>query len=173
MTGKGRLMVKEVYGDLLRQQVDIIVHKTSCNGTMNDGLALQIKTQLLTSQEYDRYVSACKERGADLLGKTFLLNAPDGRIIANCFAQDPPKEKGKQRDAYYNDLMYAAARVRNHARISGEVVGVPGLFGCGSSGGNWPTVRDMLYKLFNGENEPLLIICYNNESEFRKWNPGR
>ena len=161
-------MVKEVYGDLLKQPVDVIAHQTNCVGVMGAGIAKQIKAQLLTSDEYNKYVKTCKERGADLLGHTQLLEVPDGRIIANCFGENVPTGKGKDTD--YDALMHAIAKVRNYAKMSNLRVGVPGLMGCGLAGGDWRIVRDMLYKLFGGKNEPELIICYFDEKEFRKWN---
>ncbi len=164
-------MVKEVCGDLLKQPVDIIAHQTNCMGVMGAGIALQIRTQLLTSDEYNKYVKRCKERGADLLGHTQLLEAPDGRIIANCFGEKIPTGKGQNTD--YNALMHALARVKNYAKMSGLKVGVPGLMGCGLAGGKWPIVRDMMYKLFQKEDDPELIICYLDRDQFRQWNPGK
>ena len=98
-------MVKEVYGDLLKQPVDIIAHQTNCAGVMGAGIALQIKKSLLTSEEYNKYVNICKQQGADLLGKTQLLEAPDGRIIANCFGENIPTGKGKDTDIHASDLI--------------------------------------------------------------------
>ena len=164
-------MVKEIYGDLLRQPVDIIAHQTNCQGTMGAGIAKQIKTQLLTSDEYHRYVSKCKEYGSELLGQTQLLEAPDGRIIACCFGQNAYGTKGRQTD--YDALMHAVAKVRNYARNNDMTVGVPGLMGCGLAGGDWKVVRDMLYKLFDAKDQPELVICYMNEADYRKWNPEK
>lgn len=161
-------MVKEIHGDLLRQPVDIIAHQTNCIGVMGAGIALQIKQQLLTSNEYQKYVSKCKEFGAELMGQAQLLQAPDGRIIANCFAQKMPQSKGRATD--YDALMHSIAKVRNYAKMNEMTVGVPGLIGCGLAGGDWNIVRDMLYKLFGGKKEPELIICYFDENEYRKWN---
>ena len=160
-------MVKEVYGDLLRQPVDIIAHQTNCQGTMGAGIAKQIKTKLLTSDEYRKYESKCKEYGTDLLGQTQLLEAPDGRIIANCFGQEVPDAKKKATD--YEALMHAVAKVRNYARINKMSVGVPGLMGCGLAGGDWKVVHQMLYKLFDGEDQPELIICYLDSKTYKKW----
>ena len=164
-------MIHEVCGDLLKQPVDIIAHQTNCQGVMGAGIALQIKKQLLTSNEYNKYVKVCKEQGAELLGKTQLLEAPDGRIIANCFGENIPTGKG--RDTDYDALAHSIAKVRNYARADGLVVGIPGLIGCGLAGGEWHIVRDMLYKLFDKEGEPDLYICYFDKNEFRKWNPGK
>ena len=161
-------MVKEVQGDLLRQPVDIIAHQTNCAGVMGAGVAKQIKEHLLTTQEFQKYVNKCRENGASLLGQTQLLEAPDGRIVANCFGENIPTGKG--RDTDYNALMHAIAKVRNYAKASNLTVAVPGLLGCGLAGGDWVIVRDMLYKLFDGKNEPTLIICYYDENEYRKWN---
>ena len=68
--------------------------------------------------------------------------------------------------------MHSIAKVRNYAKRSEPMltVGVPGLMGCGLAGGDWKIVRDMLYKLFGGKDEPDLTICYISEEEYRKWN---
>ncbi len=151
-------------------RLHVIAHQTNCIGSMGKGIALEIKKQLLTSDEYNKYVNICKEQGSELLGKTQLLEAPDGRIIANCFGENVPSGKG--RDTDYDALMHAVARVRNFAKISEPKlsVGVPGLMGCGLAGGDWRIVRDMLYKLFNKKGEPDLIICYIDENEYLRWN---
>ena len=162
-------MVKEVQGDLLKQPVDIIAHQTNCMGVMGAGLALQVKKQLLTSDEYQKYVKVCREQGKELMGNTQLLEAPDGRIIANCFGENAPT--GKKLDTDYQALMHSLIKVRNYAKRSDMTVGVPGLMGCGLAGGDWKIVRNMMYKLFGGDDEPTLIICYHSTEEFYKWNP--
>lgn len=163
-------MVREIVGDLLKQpNIDIIAHQTNCCGVMGAGIAKQIKQQLLTAGEYEKYVNNCKQQGADLMGKTQLLEAPDGRIIANCFAEISPTGKGVDTD--YDALMHAVAKVRNYAKNSGMSVGVPGLMGCGLAGGDWKIVRDMLYKLFDGKDQPELTICYRSFDDYIKWNP--
>ncbi len=162
-------MVKEVYGNLLKQpNVDIIAHFASVRGDMNDGIALEIKKCLLSNNEYNRYVTECRQKGTENYGQTFMLEAPDGRLVANCFAKI-----GKSGDVNkdYADLLHSVAKVANYAKLSNMTVGVPGLMGCGKEGGKWPTVRDMLYKLFNKKGVPHLLICYVDEKEYRKWNP--
>lgn len=164
-------MVKEVHGNLLMQPVDIIAHQTNCTGVMGAGIALQIKKSLLTSEEYNKYVNLCKQRGAGLLGKTQLLKTPDGRTIANCFGENIPTGKGKDTD--YDALMCAVTIIRDYAKERGLTVGVPGLMGCGLAGGDWHIVKDMLYKLFGTEDDPELIICYFDKDEFYKNNPDK
>lgn len=161
-------MVKEIHGDLLRQPVDILAHQTNCKGVMGAGVALKIKEALLTSDEYKKYVSKCKEYGSELLGQTQLLEAPDGRIIANCFGENIPTGKGQDTD--YEALMHSLARVRNYARDNNLTVAVPAFMGCGLAGGDWKVVRNMLYKLFGGKQQPELTICYIDEQEYKKWN---
>lgn len=164
-------MVKETYGDLLKQpNIDIIAHQTNCAGIMGAGIALQIKKQLLTAVEYEKYVSSCQQQGSDLMGKTLFLEATDGRIIANCFGENIPTGKGKDTD--YDALFHAVAKVRDYAKSEGFTVGVPGMMGCGLAGGDWRIVRDMLYKVFDGEDQPELTICYFSRDDFYKYNPS-
>ena len=164
-------MVREIHGDLLKQPIDIIAHHINYMGRMDEGLALQIKKQLLTSDEYHKYTNFCKDQGEDALGNTLLIEAPDGRIIANCFGKQIPQKGAKLSD--YDAFLHSMAKVRNYARIDGLKVGVPGLIGCGYAGGDWKIVRDMLYKLFGAEDQPELVICYLDEKEFLKWNPNK
>ena len=163
-------MVKEIVGDLLKQpNIDIIAHQTNCVGVMGAGIAKQIRDKLLTAGEYEKYVNNCKQQGSDLLGKTQLLEAPDGRIIANCFGENIPTGKGLDTD--YDALMHAVAKVRNYAKAGGLTVGVPGMMGCGLAGGDWRIIRDMLYKLFDGKDQPELTICYFDFNDYVKYNP--
>lgn len=161
-------MIQEVQGDLLRQPVDIIVHQTNCVGVMGAGIAKQIKDQLLSNQEYDKYVQACRINGANLMGQTQLLTAADGRIIANCFGENVPT--GGQ-DTDYNALLHSIGRVRNYAVKKNLSVGIPGLIGCGLAGGDWNIVRDFIYKLFIPVPNIKLTICYYSLPEYLKWNP--
>ena len=100
-----------------------------------------------------------------MLFRSQLLEASDGRIIANCFGENVPTGKGKDTD--YDALMHSIAKVRNYAKNGNLKVGVPGLMGCGLAGGDWRIVRDILYKLFGGENEPELYIVWLT---IKKWN---
>lgn len=165
-------MVIEIYGDIIRQPVDIIAHQTNCNGTMNEGIAKRIREHLLTTQEFVKYVNKCRENGTSLLGQTQLLEAPDGRVIANCFFNNVSAVAGKKlKEDAFNDILHSVAKVRNHSRPEMLSVAVPGMIGCENSDGYcWKYIRGILYELFGGDNEPTLTICYADEKEYQRWN---
>ena len=165
-------MVVEVCGDIIRQPVDIIAHQTNCNGIMNEDISKMIREHLLTTQEYSKYVNKCRENGTLLLGQTQLLEAPDGRIIANCFFNNVPARSARKfKEEDFNDILHSIAKVRNHARPEMLSVAIPGMIGCENSDSFcWKYVRGILYELFGKKNEPSLTICYADEKEYLKWN---
>ncbi len=162
-------MIQEIQGDLLKQPVQIIAHQTNCAGVMGAGIAKQIKQQLLPQDQFDRYVTVCKENGASLMGQTQLVYTSDGRMVANCFGENIPTGRGQDTD--YDALLHSLARVRNYAKKYNLSVGIPGLMGCGLAGGDWNIVRDMIYKLFTPYPEIKLTICYYDLGEYLKYNP--
>lgn len=84
-------MVKEVVGDLLTCDADIICHQVNTYGVMGGGIAAAIRRKLLTQEQYAEYQRFCNDR--HVLGKVqFIGNCirKDGRsvILANVFSQE-------------------------------------------------------------------------------------
>lgn len=161
-------MIVERIGDLLAQKdVQIIAHQTNCIGVMGAGIAAQIKKKLLSKDEYEKYTDKCKEYGESLLGKVQLLNASDGRIIANLFGENKPTGKG--RDTNYEAIYLCLVKLKNYAVKEHKVVGIPGLLGCGLAGGDWNIVRAMIRSVFS-EEDIVVAITYFNPEDYKKYN---
>lgn len=53
--------------------------------------------------------------------------------------------------------------VRDWAKGQGYTVAVPGRIGCGIAGGNWDTVRGILYDIFANDGD-LIIVNWDKEA---------
>lgn len=147
-------MVKEVVGDLLTCDADIICHQVNTYGVMGGGIAAAIRRKLLTQEQYAEYQRFCNDRR--ILGKVqFIGNCirKDGSsvILANIFSQEDMTTD-------YVAFDMCMGIVRDYAMRYGYTVAVPGHIGCGIAGGNWDTVKGILYSKFQDPYDPSLTI---------------
>ena len=49
-------MIKEIIGDATKAGADILAHQTNCVGVMGAGIAKQIRTNLLSKEDYKKYL---------------------------------------------------------------------------------------------------------------------
>ena len=83
-------MIKEIHGDLLTCDADVLCHQTNFHGVMGGGVALAIAKKLLSPEDYDRYQKMCLRKGAALIGSVqYIQSSIEPRYtIANLFSQD-------------------------------------------------------------------------------------
>ena len=128
-------MVREIYGDLLKQPIDIIAHQTNCAGVMGKGLALCFKQRY--PENFAAYRQACKE-GALKPGRLFIYGASP--VIVNFATKDhwrSPSLLSYVADGA-DDL---AAWLKGNPQF--RTVAAPKL-GCGLGGLNWQEVQPIL-----------------------------
>ena len=165
-------MIKEVIGNLLETEADVICHQVNCKGVMGAGIAKQIADTILTDKELMRYQDACRTLGSKLLG--CVMYAGDHPKIANVFGQDGCGTG--QRQTNYAALRCGLSFVA--LNFKDEKIVVPGLIGCGLAGGDWDVVKnEILIPVF--QNHDLTIVYWDQlpESElealcpeaYRKW----
>lgn len=148
-------MVSEISGDLLQVEVGIIGHQTNFYGVMGAGVALAIQRKLLTGYEYRKYENICRQTGRTLLGSVQILQANDGRYVANIFSQDDVIKNGTLTD--YEALRKGLKFLNEYAATQGVSVALPAGIGCGIAGGDWRIVRGIIYEVF-GESDVECII---------------
>ena len=80
-------MVREITGDLLSCDADVICHQVNYYGVMGGGIAAAIRRRVLTDSQYSKYQRLCAAHGDSLLGKVQYLRCKKNRVIANVFSQ--------------------------------------------------------------------------------------
>lgn len=159
-------MIKEVVGDLLSYDADIICHQTNYYGVMGGGIALAIRSYVLSDSAFNQYRQACKLGGKKLLGKVLYLPAlnknEDAVIVANLFCQDGPL----RRDGvltHYAAMRLCLQQIARFAETQNYSVALPGYMGCGIAGGDWATVRQIVEDVFGQSPVPLTIVYWEKE----------
>jgi len=162
-------MIREVVGDLVNVDADIICHQANYHGMMGGGVALSIWNKLLAEPSRTLYQEHCAETGRDLLGTVQFLRATrfsDGyeTIVANLFCQDEYQQEdgGLTRYDYMRvclSTVEATARAQNL-----RCVALPGYIGCGIAGGDWNTVYSIIRDVFDSSPVELIVVYWNKHS---------
>ena len=160
-------MIRNIKGDALKTDYNLLVHQTNCVGVMGAGIAKQIKEQLLDAKAFNLYRVTCKEYGAKLLGKVQFLKIADSKYVANVFGENIPT--GKRLDTNYEALRKGLQKVHDIALEKGWKVTIPGLIGCGLAGGDWNYVLHGIIEPIFANSEVELTIAYFLEDDFKKY----
>ena len=165
-------MIKEVDGNLLTYPgLQVIGHQTNCLGVMGAGIAKQIKAN--NPELFKSYVRYCKRYpdAHNILGTVYFCAADHSdQIIANMFSQysfsettAPFKENGKPRHTDYEAFKECLNRIHTWMVLNDKTsIGVPDHIGCGLAGGNWDTVKRLIYYEFEDDDDiTLYIVKYN------------
>ena len=137
-------------GNIFSSNADIIVHQVNCQGVMGAGLAKQVKSKY--PQVFQAYQQECRKPEDSLLGSALIVDAQDGRYIANCFAQKGYGRQQQQTD--YAALRSSLQAVRSFAEADpAKSVAIPYGIGCGLGGGDWRTVLEIITQTFAGFNK--------------------
>lgn len=157
--------VREVVGDLLKSEMDIIGHQTNCQGVMGSGIALSIKN--LYPEIFQPYSSLCEKHyeGQGLMGRCQIVSEKgnimtlqssqikkDGQLIANLFGQN---NFGSGLQTQYVHLKTALVELRTFCKEHSLWVGIPYKMGCDRGGGDWTIVQAMIEEVF--ANYPITI----------------
>ena len=149
-------------GDLLKTDVEVIIHQVNTQGVMGAGIALQIKNKW--PEVYKEYKDYCNTilNSKELLGVCLPSHTNDDRFVANCFGEDKFWPAGVCHTDYAAlekslCLLYIWMKA-NHLKTCG----CPYLMGCGLAGGDWNIVHQILKDIFeNDDNITLNIVTYN------------
>ena len=135
--------MKVVDGDLFDAEADVIVHQVNCQGRMGSGVAKQVREKY--PKVYTEYQAACSrfENKADLLGQVLYVKIPDGRTVANMFAQLNYGYDGK---LYTNYAALDSCLRSINKKFAGKKVALPYKIGCDRGGADWGRVSNMINK---------------------------
>ena len=148
-------MVNEIVGDLLIDGRGILCHQTNYDGIKGAGIALHIKNRLMTKKQFEEYRKLCDLRGEMLLGTVQFMRLRDGRYLANCFSEVKGDRSGV--DTKYDKLVLCFKAVNSYAKAQGLPVSLPARIGCGIAGGHWPTVKQMIYDVFDDDVDVTIV----------------
>ena len=140
-------MVKEIKGDLLAADLDVVCHQVNCQGKMNSGIAKSIREKY--PQVYRDYMmlSAMTEP-EKLLGEVQPVIMDDGKfIVMNMFSQLNYGYDGRRYTSY--DAMWMCLNKINNYIPKDKKIGFPARIGCVRGGANWNIVRAMIEEVFS------------------------
>lgn len=144
------MAIKIVKGDLLKSNVDIIVHQVNCQGKMGSGLAKQIRDRF--PEVYKDYVNFCRQKyDGKLLGEAlFCFDFFSNKTIVNLFAQDKYGYDKKRYTDY--EAMYSCLETFSKIVEDGKSIGIPYNMGCDRGGADWDIVYLMIQKTLGDKN---------------------
>ena len=152
-------MLSEIKGDLFKIGANILVHQVNCQGAMDDGIALQIRRNLLSRSQYIEYRWFCEKNDADALGSVLYSRIGSNRYVASCFAQEESSRTWRITD--YRALHRCLQNVETTARLEGMSVAIPGYIGCGLEGGDWNVVKAIINNVFAASTVNATIVYYD------------
>lgn len=168
-------MITYVQGDLLKSDVDLLVHQVNTLGIMGGGIAFQIKKVYPKTYNYYRqYCEHFKFNRDELMGNVYFSSETNNYypnrevLICNVFGQKDIGRNSIQTD--YRALSDGLETIKNYASNSGyPTIGMPYMIGCGLGGGDWNIVQRIIKETFNDYNGEIKIYVLNNcESDFVK-----
>lgn len=152
-------MIEYVNGDLIKTDVDVIMHQCNCQGVMGSGIALQIRNKY--PEVYEDYIDFCKSvnKSQELLGECLLVETVPGKYVANIFGQDQYYPR-TVRHTDYSALEQAILFLKIWMKANNiKTCGCPYLMSCGLAGGDWDgVVYPMLKDIFENDNDITLKI---------------
>ena len=139
-------MVKEIKGDLLLADVDVICHQVNCQGKMNSGIAKSIREMF--PQVYHDYCLICATTAPEkLLGEVQPVFVEDDKtIVVNMFGQLNYGYDGRRYTSY--DAMWSCLNKVHSYIPEGKTIGFPAKVGCVRGGANWAVVKRMIEEVF-------------------------
>jgi len=154
-------MIQSYRGDIFEAPVDIIIHQTNCFNTMGTGIAKEIKKRYPRAAQVDRLT----EKGDYKKLGLFTVAMPDAkqdRYIINLYGQFFYGRNKCYTD--YKALKRGFENVRSwleSMEMIDAVVGIPFGIGCGNAGGDWKTVKEIIFDVFN-KSKIQVLICQIN-----------
>jgi O-acetyl-ADP-ribose deacetylase (regulator of RNase III) len=142
-------MLRNIQGNLLESDCDVIAHVVNCQGVMGSGIAKQIKTKW--PEAFNGYSTFLKKVGSkDAFGLCMVVvnDEPNVPVVANLFAQFNYGTNKRQLDyeRLYTSLEHLVKIMKNHKWKS---VGFPYGMGAGLAGGDWRIINVMIEALFD------------------------
>lgn len=139
-------MVKEIKGNLLAADLDVVCHQVNCQGKMNSGIAKSIREKY--PQVYKDYNMLCTiTQPEKLLGQVQPVIIDDGKlIVVNMFSQLNYGYDGRRYTSY--DAIWSCFNRIHQYMPKDKKIGFPARIGCVRGGANWDIVKKMIEVIF-------------------------
>jgi O-acetyl-ADP-ribose deacetylase (regulator of RNase III) len=156
-------MIKEIKGDLLDCEANVIIHCCNCQCVMGAGIAKQIAEKYPEADKVDKNTRPGDETK---MGGFSHARTWDNKIVVNLYAQYSMGHGRRHLDyeAFYSGLSKIADKcAATHRERGSVVVGLPKLIGCGLAGGSWLVVLAMIEDVFSRRDFPTVIVEWNKK----------
>lgn len=162
------MAVKEVVGNLLTSDAEVILHQVNHEGIMNGGIAKLIKEDFLGKKGFEEYRALCMSRRDLLTGTNQVCRLPQDKgasYVVNMFSQNakPVNVDGRWEFTNYMALKMCLENVRDDGRLFGLRIGIPGFLGCGIAGGDWAVVHEIIQDVFGNSSVDVTIYFLSEE----------
>ena len=127
--------------DLFQTHAKYICHQVNCQARMGSGVAKQVRAKY--PEVYNAYVGFCNEE-RNAFGQTQFVQANDGKVVVNMFAQSNYGYDGK---LYTDYTAFQSCLKRIKLTVpAGETIAMPFKIGCGLGGGDWNVILGLIQK---------------------------
>ena len=153
--------MREIKGDILNIDSDVIVQQVNCQGVMGSGLAKQIRDKYPVV--YEEYKEYCKNvKPEELLGFHQIVKVEDSKFVVNIFSQ---LHYGRSKHIVYTNYE-ALERAINIVIIkldmsNAKSIAFPKNIGCGLANGDWNKVYQIIKRASACTDKEVLIVEYN------------
>lgn len=126
---------------LFQTHAKYICHQVNCQARMGSGVAKQVRAKY--PEVYNAYVGFCNEE-RNAFGQTQFVQANDGKVVVNMFAQSNYGYDGK---LYTDYTAFQSCLKRIKLTVpAGETIAMPFKIGCGLGGGDWNVILGLIQK---------------------------
>lgn len=149
-------MIEKVHGDV-RDAEGLILHCVNCQGVMGSGVAKDLRDRWpIVFSEYRKFYEGVRLK-SHLLGEMQPVKVDEVRTVINIFGQ---QNYGKDKQLYLNYYALAVALKKTASWIQmfdlEPVINFP-LIGCGTAGGDWNVVSELIEKHFPNRRKVLWL----------------
>jgi O-acetyl-ADP-ribose deacetylase (regulator of RNase III) len=154
-------MIKDISGDLLNCEANILIHSCNCFCTQGAGIALQIRTKYPEAYEADLQT---KRGDINKLGTFSQTETKDGKRVFNLYGQYRYGRECRHTDyeaiAKGLNLIHGVLHEMQLDRQN-TFIGIPYKMGCNLGGGDWRVVRAIIEAEF--ENSPFEVLIVKKD----------
>ena len=157
--------IKQIDGNLLDSNAELIMHQVNCQGKMNSGVAKVIREKWpVVYQSYLKLIGEkiyASEKGFSLLGLVQPVTVSDTQKVLNLFGQEKYGYDGKQYTSY-KAIETCFRKVASYCTENGyKTVAMPYKMSCDRGGADWDTIMNLLTESFKNTDVTIEIWKIN------------
>ena len=156
-------MIKQIIGNLLKENVNAFVHQANCMCTMGSGVAREVRE--LYPEVYEADLKT-KRGDRNKVGKFSFAKTKDGKIGYNLYSQFDFGREAVHTN--YEAFRTGMVSIKDHLKLNigpSATIGMPYKIGCVRGGGNWEVVSQILKELFETDTMTLVICEFKDYSD--------